>query len=162
MSDGIRESVKELLDLLLEKRITVSLAESCTGGKISSFITDMPGASEVFKGCAVTYSNDSKETILNVSRNTLTAFGAVSAETAKEMAAGARKIFGTDMAASATGIAGPDGGTDAKPVGTVFIAVTDGSRTECEHLRLNGSREDIRNDTATAVIRMLARTAGRM
>ncbi|MCL2143534.1 MAG: nicotinamide-nucleotide amidohydrolase family protein, partial [Methanomassiliicoccaceae archaeon] len=110
---------------------------------------------EFFMGSAVTYSNDSKNRILNVSRATLEKFGAVSAETAKEMALSAKMTFGTDIAASATGIAGPGGGTAAKPVGTVFIAVTDGVTTECKALALRGSRSDIRKATAANVIRSL-------
>ena len=147
--------VRELANLLLKKGLTLSLAESCTGGKIASLITDMPGVSEFFTGCAVTYSDSSKERLLNVSRNTLIQFGAVSAETAEEMATGAKTLFGTDIAASATGIAGPQGGTDMKPAGTVFIAVTDGNSTECKRLALSGSRGDIREDTAKNLIRML-------
>jgi len=162
MSDDIRENIKELFDLLLRKGLTLSLAESCTGGKVASLMTDIPGASEVFKGCAVTYSNDSKERMLNVSRATLISNGAVSAEAAKEMAGGARTVFGTDIAASATGIAGPEGGTDAKPVGTVFIAVADGNGTECRQLVLKGSRDDVRDGTSRAVIRMLIDSVKKM
>ncbi|MDR0778846.1 MAG: CinA family protein [Methanomassiliicoccaceae archaeon] len=148
-------NLKELSDLLIKKRYTLSLAESCTGGLIAKQITDMPGASKFFIGSAVTYSNESKEKLLNVSHRTLTEHGAVSAETAEEMAKGAMFLFKTDAAASATGIAGPDGGTETKPVGTVFIAVTDGKRTKSERLVLKGSRDDIRNETSENVIRML-------
>jgi len=155
MSDDITESVRELAALLLKKRLTMSLAESCTGGKIASLITDIPGASEFFLGCAVSYSNPSKEKLLNVSHETLMRDGAVSAETAEGMAKGALSLFGTDIAASATGIAGPGGGTDLKPVGTMFICVTNGKRTESRGTFLKGSRDDIRNGTVKKVIRML-------
>jgi len=156
------DSVKQLVDMLLKKKLTLSLAESCTGGKIASLLTDIPGVSECFKGCAVTYSDASKEILLNVSSTTLAQFGAVSAETAEEMANGAMKVFGTDVAASATGIAGPDGGSDVKPIGTVFITVTNGNRTECRGSILKGSRDDIRNGTAKSVIRMLTDLVGEM
>jgi nicotinamide-nucleotide amidase len=156
------DSVKQLVDMLLKKKLTLSLAESCTGGKIASLLTDIPGVSECFKGCAVTYSDASKESLLNVSSTTLAQFGAVSAETAEEMAKGAMKVFGTDVAASATGIAGPGGGSELKPIGTVFIAVTNGTRTECRGSILKGSREDIRNGTAKSMIRMLTDLAGEL
>jgi nicotinamide-nucleotide amidase len=153
MSDPVHESVEILAGLLLKKGLTISFAESCTGGTAAALVTDMPGASEFFAGCAVTYSDDSKEKVLNVSSGTLRRYGAVSAEAAKEMAEGARTAFRTDIAASATGIAGPGGGTDDKPVGTVFIAVADGKRTECKRFALNGSRGGIRDATAKNVIR---------
>ncbi|MDR0335296.1 MAG: nicotinamide-nucleotide amidohydrolase family protein [Methanomassiliicoccaceae archaeon] len=151
----ISDASVRLAGLLLKNGYTLSLAESCTGGGIASRITDVPGASVSFAGCAVTYSNASKEKILGVPRGTLERYGAVSAETAKAMADGARKLFGTDIAASATGIAGPDGGTSEKPVGTVFIAVSDKNATGCARLSLKGSRNDIREAVAESVIRML-------
>jgi PncC family amidohydrolase len=141
--------------LLSDRRYTLSLAESCTGGMISSMITDVPGASSFFTGCAVTYSYGSKEKLLNVSRGTLMDKGAVSEETATEMAMGALSLFGTDVAAAVTGIAGPGGGTALKPVGTVFMAVTDGKRTECRKLSLNGSRAEIRSSAAENLLDML-------
>jgi len=157
---SLRKDAEGLADLLLKKRLTLSLAESCTGGMISSVITDIPGASGFFRGCAVTYSNDSKEKILNIPAGTLIAYGAVSAETAKAMAEGARELFAADIAGSATGIAGPDGGSEQKPVGTVFTAVTDGKRTECRGLLLNGSRDEIRKGTAQNLIGMLRDLVG--
>lgn len=161
MTDApLRKGAEELAAILSEKGLTLSLAESCTGGMIASAVIDIPGASSFFKGSAVTYSNESKEDLLNVPSGILIAHGAVSAETAEAMAAGAREIFGSDLAASATGIAGPGGGTDQKPIGTVFVAVTDGIRTECRRLLLKGSRDDIREGTAYNVIIMLRDLAG--
>jgi len=159
-SERLRKAAKELAQILSTRKITLSLAESCTGGMISSVLTDIPGASDFFIGCAVCYSDKAKEKMLNVSSDTLAKHGAVSAEVAKEMAEGARKKFNSDIAASATGIAGPSGGTPLKPVGTVFIAFADGKRTECERLQLNGTRVGIRESTAENVIRMIARIAG--
>jgi len=111
----------ELGRLLSARRLTLALAESCTGGLIGSLITDVAGSSDYFLGSAVTYANSAKENILGVRHETLLAHGAVSAQTAAEMAQGARRIFGADLAASVTGIAGPGGGTPGKPVGLVHI-----------------------------------------
>ena len=155
MSDDIQGKAKELAELLTKKGLTLSLAESCTGGKIASLITDMPGASAFFKGSAVVYSNEAKQEQLNVSSETIKEYGAVSVNTAIEMARGARIAFASNIAASATGIAGPDGGTENKPVGTVFIAVADGGGGKCRELRLNGTRDEIRDKTVKAVIEMI-------
>lgn len=107
--------------LLRARGLTLALAESCTGGLIGSLITDVAGSSEYFLGSAVCYANSAKAGILGVAHETLLAHGAVSAETAAEMAQGARRIFGADIAASVTGIAGPGGGTPDKPTGLVHI-----------------------------------------
>jgi nicotinamide-nucleotide amidase len=116
------ESLPELiLKKSLEKNITFSFAESCTGGLVSSKITDLSGASQVFIGSVVSYANAAKENLLDVDSNTLEKFGAVSSETAIEMAKGALNKFKTDIAISITGIAGPSGGTPEKPIGTVVI-----------------------------------------
>jgi len=151
----ISDTAVRLAGIFQKKKITLSLAESCTGGMISSFITDIPGASEFFLGGAVTYSNASKERLLNVPRNILEAHGAVSKETAEAMALGCKELFSSDVAASATGIAGPGGGTPSKPVGTVFIAVTDGRTVKSERLELKGTRDEIRTAAAENVIRLI-------
>ncbi|MEJ5961623.1 competence/damage-inducible protein A [Pedobacter immunditicola] len=114
---------KVLLNLLEAKKLTLSTAESCTGGYIAHLITQHPGSSKVFDGGAVTYSYEMKESVLGVKAETLQKYGAVSEETIKEMAAGALRNFNTDLAVAVSGIAGPDGGTPDKPVGTVWIAV---------------------------------------
>ena len=114
---------KVLLNLMEAKKLTLSTAESCTGGYIAHLITQHPGCSKVFDGGAVTYSYELKESVLGVSAETLQKYGAVSEETVKEMAKGAIKNFKTDLAVAVSGIAGPDGGTPDKPVGTVWIAV---------------------------------------
>jgi PncC family amidohydrolase len=160
MISDLSEKVNALTEILLKKGYSLSLAESCTGGLISSMITEIPGASAFFAGCAVTYSYESKEELLDVSHETLMDKGAVSEETANEMSFGALLLFDTDIAAAVTGIAGPDGGTDAKPVGTVFISVTDGERTECRKLSLNGSRSEVRYSAAEELIDLLTEFLG--
>ncbi len=137
--------VEELLhEHCLKNKQTLSLAESCTGGWISKILTDRPGSSGYFLGAAVVYANSAKEKLLNVRAETLTEKGAVSEECALEMAAGARSLYGSDFAFSITGIAGPDGGTEAKPVGTIHMAATDGNRTESFRLLLPFERERVR------------------
>lgn len=144
-----------LTEYIRSKGLTLSLAESCTGGWISKMITSLPGASEYYMGCAVTYSNEAKERILGVSHDTLVAHGAVSEETAKEMAHGARKVFGTDIAAAVTGIAGPGGGSEEKPVGLIHIAATDGINTVSSVNRFGGDREEVRASSVAAAVRDL-------
>lgn len=118
--------------LLMLRKLTLSLGESCTGGLIGHRLTDVPGSSEYFMGGVVAYSYDAKEKFLNVRHNTLYDYGAVSPETAVEMARGARRAFGTDIGLSVTGIAGPGGGLPGKPVGLVYICLStrDYERTE--------------------------------
>lgn len=118
------KSLEEVvLSLLKEKNMTISTAESCTGGFISKRITDLSGASSVFMGSAVTYSPESKTAVLGVKRDTIETYGVISGEVAAEMAENARRIFGTDIAVSTTGLSGPDG-DGINPVGTVFIALS--------------------------------------
>ena len=109
--------------LLKEKHCTVATAESCTGGKVASLITSVSGSSEYYKGSVVSYCNEVKANVLGVSRADLEKYGAVSSTVAEQMAVGVRKLLGVDYAVSTTGIAGPTGGSDEKPVGTVWIAV---------------------------------------
>ena len=135
-------------DAFARTGLKLSLAESCTGGMIGCKITSVSGASAFFMGSAVTYSNQSKEKILGVSHKSLMDHGAVSEAVAKEMAEGSLKVYGSDIAASVTGIAGPDGGTPEKPVGTVWMAVTDGKRTVAYENHFEGSRDDIRELTS--------------
>jgi nicotinamide-nucleotide amidase len=113
----------DVVRLLARRKKTLALAESCTGGFIAHHITNVPGASDIFLGGIVAYSNEVKQKFLGVCPKTLSKQGAVSESVAREMAEGARKKFGADFAIAVTGIAGPTGGTKAKPVGTVFIAL---------------------------------------
>ncbi len=116
--------------LLREKGLTVATAESCTGGLLAATLVNVAGSSDYFKGSVVAYSNEVKERILGVSSETLRKFGAVSARTAKEMALNVRKLLRTDIGLSTTGIAGPGGGTEEKPVGLTYMAIAFGDRVE--------------------------------
>ena len=112
-----------VLELCREAGLTLATAESCTGGLVSARLTSVPGASEVFVGGVVSYSNETKRRLLGVRGEILSEYGAVSAETAAAMAAGAREALDADVAVAVTGVAGPDGGTPEKPVGLVFLHV---------------------------------------
>ena len=119
--------------LLIARRLTLAVAESCTGGHLANLITNVPGASAVLLAGVVSYSNEAKQDFLGVSPETLAAHGAVSAEVAREMAEGARQRTGATYGLALTGIAGPSGGTAAKPVGTVFVALAGPRPTRVEH-----------------------------
>lgn len=131
---------KAVLDLMASKGLTLSTAESCTGGYISHVLTQHPGSSKVFLGGAVSYSNDLKSRMLSVSEETLYEFGAVSEETVLEMATGALTNYRSDYAISVSGIAGPDGGTEDKPVGTVWIAVAGRTKTISKKFQFGNKR----------------------
>lgn len=144
--------------LLREKHRTLALAESCTGGMVSALLTDVPGSSDYFLGAAVTYSDWAKQELLGVAPETLGRFGAVSEETSREMARGALARFGADLAASVTGIAGPDGGTAEKPVGTVCFAVADREGREVTKQRFfGGDRAMVRRTSAMFSLEMIRR-----
>lgn len=148
--------VEVLIGLLKERGRTMAAAESCTGGMIGAAVTDMPGCSEVFKGSAVTYSNEAKMALLGVSEDTLIRNGAVSAETAKQMALGAARVYHSDYSVAVTGIAGPGGATDTKPVGLVYIAVSDGSRVVATRNLFDGDRRNVREQTVVEALRLLS------
>lgn len=148
--------------LLIEKGITIAVSESCTGGLLSSAIIDFPGASEVFEEGCVTYSNNAKMRRLGVSKETLDNYGAVSHETAREMAAGIALTAGTDIGISTTGIAGPGGGTEEKPVGLVYIGFYMGGQVRSRELRLAGDREQIRRSAVRSALEWLIFEVERM
>ena len=143
--------------MLADSGKTLALAESCTGGLIGMRLTDVPGSSKYFLEGAIVYSNEAKMRTLGVSKDLLDAHGAVSAETAEAMASGIREKADSDYALSVTGIAGPDGGTDEKPVGTVFIGYADRSRTKSLKLTLPGDRYLIRWRSSQAALDYLRR-----
>lgn len=132
---------EELGKLLLEKGLTLSTAESCTGGGIASVITSISGSSEYFKGGIVAYANEVKTALLEVSETTLEKHGAVSEETVLEMAKGAMKSMKTSCAIATSGIAGPGGGTPTKPVGTIWIAVACNDKIVTKKLQGDNGRE---------------------
>ncbi|MGH9316911.1 MAG: competence/damage-inducible protein A [Thermoanaerobaculia bacterium] len=144
--------------LLKEQGKTLAVAESCTGGMVSTLLTDAPGSSDYFVGSVVSYANSSKRDLLSVSKETLALHGAVSEEAAREMARGARERFGTDLAAAVTGIAGPDGGTPEKPVGTVYFAVADRDNREIAKKRsFVGDRAVVRRAASLHALELLRR-----
>ena len=137
---------------LLSRKLTIAFAESCTGGLASSMMTDVPGSSEYVKGSVISYTNEVKNQILDVSKATLSKKGAVSEETALEMAEGIKELIGSDMAVSITGLAGPGGGTRKKPVGLVYIAVTDANGASCRKFNFAGTRTQIKQRAALAAL----------
>ena len=150
-----------LMAAFTAQRLTLAVAESCTGGLVSKAVTDVSGASSFFLGGVVAYHNDLKQGLLGVGRKTLLRHGAVSRECALEMARGVRRATGADVGISVTGIAGPSGATPAKPVGLVFIACAAGGWSEAEELRICGGRAEIREAAAGAALALALKAANR-
>ncbi len=146
----------EIVTALIEHKITIATAESCTGGKIAAAITDVPGASEIFGYGMVTYSNDAKIKILGVKEETLAAHGAVSPETAYEMAAGLKRVSCADVAVSVTGIAGPGGGSPEKPVGLVYMGIAYGNDVFVKKNLFQGERDEVRLQTVETALHFVA------
>ena len=142
---------------LTEKGLTLAIAESCTGGMVTDRITDVPGSSAYLERAMVTYSDKSKSDLLGVPEDIIRKSGAVSEETARLMAEGVRRRAGTDLGLSTTGIAGPGGGSEAKPVGTVFIALADGSRTICRQYAYRWDRRRNKIISTQAALLLLKR-----
>ena len=151
---GLEETV---LTLCRERGLTLAAAESCTGGLIAKRLTDIPGASQVFLGGVVSYTNHVKQQVLHVPENLLARCGAVSAEVARAMALGVRVLTGADLAVSVTGLAGPDGDDRGNPVGTVFVGLSAPEGVTVRHLTLGGDRERIRTLSAHHAFDMLRR-----
>jgi nicotinamide-nucleotide amidase len=149
---------EELGELLRTKSMTLAVAESCTGGLVSDMITNVPGSSLYFLAGLVTYSNDSKIEFLGVSRETLESHGAVSEQVAIEMARGARKAAGADIGAAVTGIAGPGGGTEQKPVGLVYFAVDDGRAILTDRAFLSGDRREVKRSSSQRLIEIIVKS----
>jgi PncC family amidohydrolase len=156
-------------DLLRRQNLTLATAESCTGGLVGDWITDVPGSSDYYVGGVVAYSNEAKMHLLGVKSGTLRRSGAVSAATARQMAAGVRSLFGADVGVAVTGIAGPFGGTAKKPVGLVYVAVAAPDRRQkakaksqkptvkIEECRFRGSRREIKEQAAVAAMGLLGK-----
>ena len=145
---------EQLVNILIEKSMTISTAESCTGGLIAGTIINVSGASAVFNEGFITYSNDAKIKYLNVNKGTLEAFGAVSEETVKEMAKGCAKATGSRVSIVSSGIAGPDGGTNEKPVGLVYVACyVDGYIKVLRNI-FTGNRQQVRTQAVKVAIEL--------
>ena len=155
MPDPLEEQARRLQEACLGRGRTVATAESCTGGLVAHLITEVAGSSGYFRGGVVAYSDDVKRTFLGVAEEALTAHGAVSAQVAVAMAEGARSRFGVDFAVSVTGVAGPDGGSDAKPVGLVYVAVCGGPAPVVQRFAWPHDREGNKRASAEAALRML-------
>ncbi len=146
---------ERVVSLLLQRGITITTTESCTGGLIAGRLINVPGISEVYKEGYITYSDEAKEKLLHVSHGTLKTYGAVSSQTASEMAEGAARAAGTQAALASTGIAGPGGGTPDKPVGLVYIAGYVRGVTVTEEHLFAGSRTQIRNMAVEAALSLM-------
>ena len=155
--EGDTDLAALVLDRARAKGLRLGAAESCTGGLVGGRLTEVPGSSDVFMGAVVCYHNDLKTSLLGVPSTVIAAEGAVSEAVARAMAAGARARLAVDAAVAVTGIAGPGGGTEAKPVGTIWLAVALGEAVQARHLLLAGSRHDIRARAAQAALSLLYR-----
>jgi nicotinamide-nucleotide amidase len=150
------QSMSEVIGrLLIEMQQTMAVAESCTGGYISHLVTEVPGCSAYYNGSVTAYSNEVKVNVLGVSQSSLDQFGAVSRQVAEEMASGVQKLMKADFAVATTGIAGPDGGTQEKPVGTVWIAVAGHNRVVSQKFTFRHNRERNIIRSAQAALNML-------
>ncbi|MGN0432280.1 MAG: CinA family protein [Lachnospiraceae bacterium] len=149
------EIEKAVADILAARGLTMTTAESCTGGLISARMVNVPGVSNVFKAGFITYANEAKQKFLGVKEETLMQFGAVSRQTAEEMAEGAARAAEADVAVSVTGIAGPDGGTKEKPVGLVYIGCYISGNVKVEEYHFDGDRIQVRERTAQAALMQL-------
>lgn len=158
----------ELLDLARrvgtacrDRGVRLGTAESCTGGLVAHVITEIPGSSDYFAGALVTYSNEVKVGVADVPSEVVDAHGAVSAQVARAMADGARRVLGVDLAIAVTGVAGPDGGTAAKPVGLTYVAVADGDGDDVRRFVWDSDRTGNKRLSAAAALDLvLARLAG--
>ena len=151
----LTEAVESLSRLLRARSMSITTVESCTGGMLGAAITDHAGSSDIFPGGFITYSNRLKQSLAGVAAETLDDHGAVSAPTAIEMARGGRARLGGDLTISITGIAGPGGGSEHKPVGTVWVCVDGpGDAVDCRRFVFPGDRASVRLTTAISVLRM--------
>ena len=146
---------EEVVKLLKEKKMTVTTVESCTGGLLSGTIVDVSGASDVFMQGFVTYANEAKVSLVGVKETTLESYGAVSEQTAREMAEGGARVANADACLSVTGIAGPGGGSDEKPVGLVYIGCHVNGNTVVKRNIFSGTRREVREQSVLAALKLL-------
>ena len=147
--------MKNIIEILIEKNISITTAESCTGGLIASEITKHPGVSAIYSGSVIVYSNEMKQKLLNVSEKTLQLKGAVSYECVEEMLNGVSKLFKADISIAVSGIAGPTGGTESKPVGTVFIGIKFKNIIKIEEHHFKGKRIDVQQSAKNRALDMI-------
>jgi PncC family amidohydrolase len=157
--DALVALAERLQGLCLGRGLTVAAAESCTGGLVAVAITDVAGSSGYFRGCVVAYADEAKEALLSVPAEVLAAHGAVSAQVARAMAMGARHRLGAALAVSVTGVAGPGGGTDEKPVGLTYVGVADVDGADVRRFHWAGDRAANRRDSAVAALEFLIERA---
>ena len=146
---------EEVVKMLKAAKMTVTTVESCTGGLLSGTLVDVAGVSDVFNQAFVTYANEAKHSLVGVKKETLDSYGAVSEETAREMAEGGAKAAKADACLSVTGIAGPDGGTAEKPVGLVYIGCHVNGNTVVERNVFSGTRREVREQSVLAALKLL-------
>jgi len=154
-NETTKQNTIEIINILKEKNQTVTFAESCTGGRIASEFTAISGASAVLMGSAITYANEIKSTWLGVKEQTLIEHGAVSKECVEEMLTGILKMALADYAIAVSGIAGPTGGTEEKPVGTVYIGVKNQEKSIVIHQLFKGNRDSIQQQATHKAIELL-------
>jgi len=159
MADSI-QLARQVVEKLCANGHRLGVIESCTGGLLAAAITAVPGASAVFVGGLVAYSNEIKASLVGIDEMTLEGFGAVSGECACEMACNGEMVLGADYIVAITGIAGPDGGTEDKPVGTVFIAWSGPAGVELEHHTFDGDRGSVQAQTVTRALAKLLELLG--
>lgn len=155
MEKGRQSLEQEIVQLMTEHKLTLSAAESCTGGMLSAKLINVPGASAVYEAGFVTYANKAKHKLIGVKKKTLKEYGAVSKETAKEMVKGTLKATGADYAVAITGIAGPGGGTKEKPVGLVYIGCGRKNRIVIKQYQFSGDRTQIRESSVENALHQL-------
>jgi PncC family amidohydrolase len=149
---------EQIAALLRQRRETLALAESCTGGLLGHRVTNVPGASEYFLGSVVAYSYEAKERVLNVHHETLYTYGAVSRETVLEMARGVRQVMSSDIGLAVTGIAGPSGGLPGKPIGLTWVAISSRRGEWSEQYQFTGDREANKAAAAEAALGLLIKS----
>jgi PncC family amidohydrolase len=152
---------ERLQAICLGRGLTIAVAESCTGGLVADAITDIPGSSGYFRGGIVSYADTAKAALLGVPTEVLASHGAVSAQVGRAMAEGVRERFAADLAAAVTGVAGPDGGSEAKPVGLTYVAVAAAQGADVRRFVWNGDRTANKEASAAAVLEILLEWAGR-
>ena len=150
--NSILEKVKDLKKMALSKNQLISTAESCTGGLICTYLTDIPGSSSFFESSIISYSNESKISLLNVNPKTLSSHGAVSEQVVKEMGLGLLKISSSNVVVSVSGIMGPDSDNTSKKIGSIWICVMNKSRADSHYLELSKSRQENREEAAKIAI----------